>query len=95
MSNKDEIIQTILIHNGIYKRKVYLDSLAEGLEEYKMYSLMKIFPELFKPVFVSRELSYQDVIEKIVPVTFPENDSKVQTLVSTLFDYLSELSPNG
>lgn len=34
--NKDEIIQTILIHHALYKRKVYIDSFAEGLDEYKI-----------------------------------------------------------
>ena len=93
VTSKDEIIQTILIHYGLHKRKVFLDSLSEGLEVYKMYSLI---PELFKPLFISKQLSSQDIIHKIVQTAVSlENDDHTLKLISTLFKYLSELSPNG
>ena len=94
MANKDEILQTILIHNGLYKRKVFLDSLSEGLEIYKIHSLMKIFPNLFKPVFTSSELSGTDIIQKIVPCAVSLDDHMLQ-LISCLFEYITELSPDG
>ena len=85
MANKDEILQTILIHNGLYKRKVFLDSLSEGLEIYKIHSLMKIFLNLFKPVFTSSELSGTDIIQKIVPCDVSLDDNMLQ-LISCLFE---------
>ena len=94
MVNKDEIFQTILIHNGLYKKKVYLDSLSEGLEIYKLHSLMKIFPNLFKPVFTSIELSSACVIQKIIPCEVCLDDHMLQ-LICTLFNYITELSPDG
>ena len=56
---------------------------------------MKMFPELFKPLFTSKQLSSQDIIHKIVPTAVSlENDDHTLKLISTLFEYLSELSPN-
>ncbi len=56
---------------------------------------MKIFPDLFKSVFTSKELCCQDVISKIIPIGSLNNDDKKMDLVTALFDYLSGLSPEG
>ena len=43
-ANRDSIIQTLLMHYGLFRRKGYLDSLAEGLQVFKIISFVKIFP---------------------------------------------------
>ena len=88
-------MQTILIYDGLYKKKVYLDALAEGLDMYRVHTLMKIFPHLFKPVFTSKELTAGDVIEMIVPVGTDDDDDKKFKLMSSLFDFVCGLSPQG
>ena len=86
-------MQTILIYSALHKRKVYLDAFAEGLECYKIHSLMRIFPQLFKPSFTSKELCSEDVINSIVPVGIMDNDT--ERLTSALFDFINELTISG
>ena len=49
------------------KKKVFLDSFSEGLLVYKIHLLMKAFPRLFDEVFVCQNISYEDVINNIIP----------------------------
>lgn len=71
-----------------------MDSLSEGLQTFKIFGLMKIFPELFKPVFTSREICSTDIIQCIMPDNVSLDDHML-ALLSSLFDYISELSPDG
>ena len=41
--------------------------LSEGLEVFKIASLMKIFPNLFEQAFISKDLSGTDIVQQIVP----------------------------
>lgn len=86
-------MQTILIYSALYKRKVYLDSIAEGLERYKIHSLMKIFPEMFKPSFTSKIFSSQDIINSIVPIG--DMDSDTERLTTSLFEFITDLTISG
>lgn len=88
-------MQTILIHNALHKRKAFLDSLAEGLELYRIHTLIKMFPQLFLPVFTYKELSSCDVISRIVPVSDGDNNDIELKLLSTLFNFVSKLSTKG
>ncbi|XP_019857300.1 PREDICTED: uncharacterized protein LOC109585612 [Amphimedon queenslandica] len=94
VANRDSIIQTLLMHYGLFRRKSYLDSIAEGLQVFKIFTFMKTFPGLFKPVFTSREICSTDVIQQIVPLDSPLDDHMFK-LISSLFDYISELSEEG
>ena len=56
---------------------------------------MKIFPHCFEEVFISKEISTDDVINNIIP-PFDINDSeKKLSLLSTLYDYIHTLCPTG
>ena len=81
-----------MIHNGLLKRKVFLDCFSKGLETYKILTLMKMFPDLFCPVFTAQPLSSNDIINKIVPVECPATSEKNLQSLSTMFDFISELS---
>ena len=89
------IVQTILVHDALLKRKAFLDSFAEGLEIYRISSLMRHFPELFKPVFVSYDISSEDVINKIILPPDACNDHRKMAILSFLFDYLRASSTEG
>lgn len=54
---------TIIRHDALQKRKVYLDAIALGLDEFKVLTAMKCFPELFEDMFVSlNEVLASDVL---------------------------------
>ena len=82
------------MHNGLYKVKPYLNSLSEGLEVFKIASLMKIFPNLFEQAFISKDLCGTDIVQQIVPDLLDDNDHMLN-LISWLFDYICELSLDG
>ena len=51
-----------MAYDAFQKRKVYLDSFAEGLEEFSVRTVMRAFPDVLKSVFtVSKEISPSDV----------------------------------
>ena len=55
MANKDEIVQFIMCHFVLNKRKVMLDHLHEGLKILGVLDEMKARPMLFEPFFVYHE----------------------------------------
>ena len=50
--NKLKIIQLLIIHDVIGRRKIVLDQLAEGLNTLGFRNRMKEHPEKFQPLFV-------------------------------------------
>ncbi len=51
-----------MAYDAFQKRKVYLDSFAEGLEEFGVRTVMRAFPDVLESVFtVSSEISPSDV----------------------------------
>ena len=73
---------------------MFLDSLSERLEVYKIHSLIKIFPELIKPAFTHcGPLCPADLVNKIVPCDTNLDD--MIDLVTSLFDIISDLSEEG
>ena len=59
---------TILVYDVLHKRKPFLDSLSEGLEVFGIQTLIKLFPEIMKPLFVnSGDITSVDVIKILKP----------------------------
>ena len=87
---KSAIIQTLLIHNALHKRKAFLDSFYEGLDCYGLLPPMKMFPQLFEQLFVSRNI-YSEVIINIIIPPLDMNDEK-EAIVGALFEYLRVLT---
>lgn len=71
MENKDEIVQFIMCHFVLNKRKVLLDQLHEGLKILGVLDEMKARPLLFEPFFVYHEGSVTPERVKEV-LTFPD-----------------------
>ena len=66
---KTQIIQSIMLHDALHKKKLFLDALGEGLEVFGVCSVIVAFPELFRPVFVSSEsVKPSDVLSILKPV---------------------------
>lgn len=78
MQNKDEIVQFIMCHFVLNKRKVLLDQLQEGLKTLNVLDEMKARPLLFARLFVHQEGSVtpQRVNEVL---TFPDGDDHKDT----------------
>lgn len=71
MANRDEIVQLIMCHFALNKRKVLLDQLHEGLKILGVLDEMKARPLLFEPFFVFHEGSVTPERLKEVLI-FPE-----------------------
>ena len=64
MTTRHSVVQDIILHEVIAKRQKMLDQLAEGLNGLGLLSLIRAFPEVFLPLFVSTgDISSADVIE--------------------------------
>ena len=65
MGNRGALCGSIVRYNVLQKRKVYLDSIAQGLEDFGIFSAMKFFPDIFIDMFVpsqSGDMVASDVI---------------------------------
>ena len=64
MTTPHSVVQDIILHEVIAKRQKMLDQLAEGLNGLTLLSLIRAFPEVFLPLFVSTgDIFSADVIE--------------------------------
>lgn len=50
---KASICEAIYTYDVIQKRKPYLDQIMEGLQDFQLSDLLKMFPSVFEPVFVN------------------------------------------
>lgn len=52
-----------MLYDALHKKKMYLDSFGEGLEEFGVLSLIKAFPEKFESSFtVPESIQPSDVV---------------------------------
>ena len=76
IENKESISEALCTYDALQKRMPYLDQLMEGLQEFKLASAMKAFPDVFEPLFVATDkCAPQDVINILRPKT-PMTDSE-------------------
>ena len=62
------IIETIVLHAAVHKRKPFLDSFSDGLQVLGIKDMICHFPEVFKPAFVfSGEVTPLDVLRILYP----------------------------
>lgn len=52
VSKLPAIIETIVLHEALHKRKPFLDSFSDGLQVLGIKDMICHFPEVFKPAFV-------------------------------------------
>ncbi len=69
MSNKDVIGQEVLYFDSILRIEKILDQLCDGLRTLGVFSIIKMFPELFAPLLTYTAcMSAEDVAEAIYMV---------------------------
>ena len=70
IENKESISEALCTYDALQKRMPFLDQLMEGLQEFKLTSAMKVFPDVFEPLFVGTDkCDPQDVINILHPKT--------------------------
>ena len=86
--------ESIIRHNALQKRKVYLDSIAQGLDEFGILSAMKFFPDLFSALFIpSTQVVAKDILGLI---RFPEKmNEEEQVVFGFLKECVEQLSQQG
>ena len=91
MENREALCESIIRYDFLQKRKVYLDSIAEGLDEFGVLSAMKCFPELFSDLFVPSPMVAKDVLEIMeFPDRMAEEERVVAGFVEDCVDQLSQ-----
>jgi len=69
VGNKKAISECIILHDALYKRKIYLDAFANGLEVLGMQSMICHFPDQFRTAFVhDNSLTADAIIAKLKPM---------------------------
>ena len=46
--NQEKIHQSLLVYDALIKRKPFLDNLSEGLEVFKIKTIISSYPKLFE-----------------------------------------------
>ena len=78
MSTKQTVAQDIMTYEALYRIKPLLDDFAKGLENCSVLKCVRVFPELFLPLFVYTGNLSADVLEAIC-----ENESTAALWDST------------
>ena len=85
----------MLVYDSLIKRKAFLDSLSEGLEVFRVKTLMTSHPKLFEKKFIgcSSSITKTEVKDLIRTTTPPgTNQTKLQLLhaIGSFIDHSSE-----
>lgn len=80
------------MYDALYKKKGYLDSFSEGLEMYRLFSLIKLFPLIFETAFVSKNITSVDVLNNLIPPGIEDSEEKKLLLLLTHHEFIVSLS---
>ena len=94
MTNRDVIVQNILLHELITKRQPALEQIVEGLKSMNFFHVMASFREMFESVFVfgaggSTALTAQDLLKMLQKRDTPDD------VFAWLKDYVKSLDEEG
>ena len=86
-----KVIQTLIVHDAIGKRKIVLDQLREGLQTLGFGDRLRVLPDLFKELFVAGEEITADKVKECL--TFPtELSDEESTIKVCLEEYIMKAS---
>ena len=73
-----KIIQNLIIHDAIGKRKVVLDQLREGLQTLGFGARLSVYPDLFEELFVAGDNITCSKVKKclVFPVQLTDEESR-------------------
>lgn len=96
MDNIQAVCDEILTYNVLHKRKLLLDTFAEGLEVFHLKSAFTAFPSLFEPLFMaSWQCRPKDVLDIIKYKDGQLEGSKAQRVAGYLESYIENLEETG
>lgn len=68
METKQNIAEALCTYDALQKQKPFLDQLMDRLDEFQLKTAIRLFPDVFRPLFVNeRECLPEDVIEILHP----------------------------
>jgi len=85
----------MLIHDGLVKRKAYLDAIMEGLDMFNFKRVMCANPKVFEPLFIGEPVSSARIKEIIKTMTPPGEDSTKQRILHTIGIFLDSCDEKG
>ena len=65
VKNIPAICESVMLYDVFHKRKLCFDGILEGLEVYKLKTMIEMFPEQFKYLFVMQQCKPSDVIASL------------------------------
>ncbi len=87
MTTRHQIMQDIILHEVVLKRKPLLDQLLDGLSTLDLLPLIRAFPKCFETMFIAADISHKDVmgiLERLEEAGTAENDFAWDWLVRIL-----------
>lgn len=92
---KASISDAIYTYDVLQKRKVFLDQIMEGLEDFHLATTMRLFPAVFESLFVdANQWKPQEVIDILQPTKVEMTDAE-QMVYNFLKRFITECNPKG
>lgn len=85
----------MLIHDGLVRRKSYLDAIMDGLNVFKFKRVICAAPDIFEPMFIGEPLSAQRVKDMVKTVTPPGNDTTKLRILHMVGVFLDSCDEKG
>ena len=91
--NKMRVIQSLIVHDTIGKPKILLDQLREGLQTLGFGSRLRLYPELFKELFVAGEKELQGSYVREILVFPPEMSDDERNIMDHMSEFIVTATP--
>jgi len=92
---KEEICETMLLHDVLIRRKSYLDALMEGLNNFSFKRVICANPSLFEPLFVAEPITSEQVKNLVKTLTPPGNNTIKQRILHTVGLFIDSCNEKG
>lgn len=95
--NYEKIMQSLLVYDALMKRKPFLDNFSEGLEIFKIKTVISSYPKMFEKKFIGRTcpINSREVKDIIKTATPPGTDSIKLKLLHSLGVFVDDSSEEG
>ena len=90
-------MQSLLIYDALIKRKPFLDNLSEGLEIFKIKTIMLSYPKMFEKKFIGMTCAVNSrEVKDIIKVASPPGTHPIKLqLLHSLGVFIDESSEEG
>ncbi len=98
LNNRAIIVQSLMTHEILLKRKVALDQLGEGLDALGFREVVQAFPAEFRPFFVfngQKSAPMVEVLHDLLRSPQGSNTPSERATMSYLREYVRTLDENG